>query len=82
MKLTSSVPSFFSEDQRMAKPPPLTEDLSHLNSKSTKLYSQLAKNAWKRMTPEQRSERLEHLRKAGIVGGSVIKGTRPRHGGV
>lgn len=70
------VPTYFSDDRRMAQPPPLTEDLSHLNPKSTGRFSRLAKRVWNRMTPEERKARTEKLAKAGKVGGSATKGMR------
>lgn len=70
------VPAYFSDDRRMAHPPPLTEDLSHLNPKTTGKFSSLAKKVWGRMKPEERKARMENLSKAGKIGGSATKGMR------
>lgn len=51
--------------KRKVMPPPLTEDLSHLNKKFTRKASKAAKKAWRKLTPEKRLKRVEHLKAAG-----------------
>jgi len=70
---TEEAPAFFSDDERQYKPPPPTEDLSHLNPPTTKKFSELAGNAWKKMTPAQRKRRIAHLAIAGKIGGSETR---------
>ena len=59
--LYEHIPAYFSEDRRMAKPPPLTEDLSRLNGKGTERIKSAVKKVWDAMTPEQRRKRSELL---------------------
>jgi hypothetical protein len=70
---SSRVEEFLSDDRCKAKPPPLTEDLSHLNHSKTAEYSKRVKDYWKRLTPKQKQERKKQLAAAGKIGGVAAK---------
>jgi hypothetical protein len=73
-------PCFIGDDDHKPKPPPLTEDLSYMNGRHTKVHSERAKKVWKNMPADERKKRTEHLSRAGFMGGSATKKLRHLHG--
>jgi hypothetical protein len=73
-------PTYFNPSEALYRPPPLTEDLTHLNGRHTEKMKRIAKEVWQRMTPKQRRKRVEHLAKAGTIGGAATKDMRHMHG--
>lgn len=58
----------------VAKPPPLTEDLSSLNPKNLEGHQRRIKAIWRKMSPEERKRRAKLNALAGAVGGKSTKG--------
>src|SRR5687767_3741678 len=72
-------PMYLSDDCARYRPPPLTEDLSHLNPSFSRPKSFQMSRWFKNLPPEEKAKKLAQMAAAGMLGGRATKGSRNRN---
>lgn len=71
--ITSKEPAYLSDDHHKYRPPPLTEDLSHLNPTRRRARNFSMRQWIDGLSPEDKARKLAQIAAAGTLGGKAKK---------